>query len=88
LNIDCSTSDHIEARGCDLFRVACERDVEGIVAKLARGTYRTDGRTASWLKIKNREYTQSLDRHELFVRQRVSAFRSERKRCSGSAGTA
>ena len=49
--------DHIERRGCDLFRVAYERDLEGIVAKWARGAYRTDGRATSWLKIKNREYT-------------------------------
>ena len=33
--------DHIEQRGCDLFRVACERDLEGIVGKWSRGTYRT-----------------------------------------------
>jgi ATP-dependent DNA ligase len=28
--------DHVERRGCDLFRVACERDLEGIVAKWSR----------------------------------------------------
>ena len=50
-----------------LFRVACDRDLEGIVAKLDRGTYRTDGRATSWLKIKNREYSQMRDRHELFA---------------------
>jgi hypothetical protein len=32
--------DHIEHRGRDLFRAACERDLEGVVAKCARGTYR------------------------------------------------
>jgi bifunctional non-homologous end joining protein LigD len=37
--------DHIERRGCDLFRVACERDLEGIVAKWAHGTYRTGSKT-------------------------------------------
>jgi bifunctional non-homologous end joining protein LigD len=58
--------DHIAQRGCDLFRVACERDLEGIVAKWAKGTYRTDGRATSWLKIKNPDYTQMRDRHELF----------------------
>ena len=44
--------DHIERRGCDLFHVACERDLEGIVANWAHGTYGTDGRLTSWLKIK------------------------------------
>jgi bifunctional non-homologous end joining protein LigD len=59
--------DHIERRGRDLFRVACDRDLEGIVAKWAKGTYRTDGRATSWLKIKNPDYTQMRDRHELFA---------------------
>jgi bifunctional non-homologous end joining protein LigD len=59
--------DHIEQRGCDLFRVACERDLEGIVAKWTHGTYRTDGRATSWIKIKNAHYTQMRDRHELFA---------------------
>lgn len=63
--------DHVAGRGRDLFRVACERDLEGIVAKWANGTYRTDGRATSWLKIKNPDYTQMIDRHELFAdRQR------------------
>lgn len=61
--------DHLEARGVDLFRVACERDLEGIVGKWTEGTYRTDGRATSWLKIKNRDYTQMVDRHELFADQ-------------------
>ena len=59
--------DHIQQRGGDLFRAACERDLEGIVAKWVRGTYRTDGRATSWLKIKNHEYAQMRDRHELFA---------------------
>jgi len=59
--------DHIEQRGCDLFRVWCDRDLEGVVGKWAQGTYRTDGRATSWLKIKNPDYTQMRDRHELFA---------------------
>ena len=59
--------DHLEQRGCDLFRVACERDLEGIVGKWTRGTYQTVGRRTSWLKVKNPEYTQMVDRHELFA---------------------
>ncbi len=39
--------DHIQARGRDLYRVACDRDLEGIVAKWARGTYQTDGGATS-----------------------------------------
>jgi ATP-dependent DNA ligase len=63
--------DHIEQRGCELFRVACERDLEGIVAKWGQDSYRTDGRATSWLKIKNPEYSQMRDRHELFDRRSV-----------------
>ena len=59
--------DHIERRGCDLLLDACGRDLEGILAKWAEGTYRTDGRATSWLKIKNREYSQMRDRQELFA---------------------
>jgi bifunctional non-homologous end joining protein LigD len=66
--IDCRVLylDHLAERGRELFRVACERDLEGIVGKWAHGTYQTDGRSTSWVKIKNREYSQIRDRHELF----------------------
>ena len=68
--------DHLEERGCDLFRVACDRDLEGIVGKWRCGTYRTDGRATSWLKIKNREYTQMRHRHELFAARGSGTSRS------------
>lgn len=58
--------DHIAERGRDLYALACAHDAEGIVAKLARGTYHTDGATTSWLKIKNPDYSQMAGRHELF----------------------
>jgi ATP-dependent DNA ligase len=45
--------EHIEERGCDLFTAACERDLEGIVAKWRFGTYVTEGDSTSCLKIKN-----------------------------------
>ena len=59
--------DHLEQRGCDLFRVVCERDLEGIVGKWRHGRYQTDGRRTSWVKIKNPDYTQMRDRYELFA---------------------
>jgi len=58
--------EHLLERGRDFYRVACERDLEGIVAKYMFGTYQTDGRFTSWLKIKNPDYSQIVDRHELF----------------------
>ena len=83
--IDCRLLylEHIEKRVCDLFRVACGRDLEGIVAKWADGTCRTDGRVTSWLKIKNREYSQMRDRHELFA-SRQSGERRGRARAPTS----
>ena len=71
--------DQIEQRGCDLFRAACERDLEGIVAKWAGGTYRTDGRATSWVRIKNRDYTQMRDRHELFASRQAGPRRAQRQ---------
>jgi hypothetical protein len=45
--------DHVVGTGVELYRAICARDLEGIVAKWALGTYQTDGRATSWLKIKN-----------------------------------
>jgi ATP-dependent DNA ligase len=59
--------DSIAEQGRDPFREACERDLEGIVAKWTHGTYQTDTRRTSWLKIKNAEYSQMVGTsHELF----------------------
>jgi bifunctional non-homologous end joining protein LigD len=62
--------DHIEGRGEDLFRAACECDLEGVVGKWANGSYLSDHRTTSWVKIKNPRYSQMEGRHELFERRR------------------
>jgi bifunctional non-homologous end joining protein LigD len=61
--------DHLEGRGEDLFRLACERDLEGIVAKWKRGAYISADERTSWLKIKNREYTQIVGRDKLFEKR-------------------
>ena len=62
--------DHMPERGRALFDAACERDLEGIVAKWKRGRYETDGVTTSWIKAKNRNYSQWTGRRELFERRR------------------
>lgn len=69
--------DHIAGRGRDLYDLACRRDLEGIVAKWARGTYQYDGTGTSWLKVKNKEYSQMEGRRELFEVRR--ARRQERR---------
>lgn len=45
--------DHIAGRGRALFAAACRRDLEGVVAKWAHGTYQRDLAT-SWLKTRTR----------------------------------
>jgi bifunctional non-homologous end joining protein LigD len=62
--------DAIAERGTDLFQLACRRDLEGVVAKWAHGSYQCDGRSTSWLKIKNPQYSQLEGRREMFEARR------------------
>ena len=57
--------DHIERRGVDLFEATCGRDMKGIVAKLADGRYEPQATT--WVKIKNRTYSQAKGRADFFA---------------------
>src|SRR5687767_3242344 len=58
---------HVAGRGRELFAAVCAQDLEGIVAKRADGLYDI-GPLTTWTKIKNRAYSQAVDRHELFER--------------------
>ena len=60
--------DHVERDGEGLFRAACENDLEGVVAKRKFDPYIED--QASWLKIRNTNYSQWAGREELFNRER------------------
>ncbi len=40
------------------------------VGKWAVGTYATDARTTSWVKVKKPAYSQAKARHELFAERR------------------
>ena len=62
--------DPIPARGQRLFELACERDLERIVAKWKHGAYQSDGHGTSWLKIKHPKYSQAEGRQELFESRR------------------
>jgi bifunctional non-homologous end joining protein LigD len=57
---------HVEGRGRDLFAAVCSQDLEGIIAKRRRSAYDPASPLALWAKIKNRDYSQAIDRHELF----------------------
>jgi bifunctional non-homologous end joining protein LigD len=61
--------DHVDSAGEVLFRFACNRDLEGIVAKRRFDPYLLDG-SASWIKIRNPNYSQWIGREELFERER------------------
>lgn len=61
--------DHVVASGVDLFRAVCEQDIERVVAKRKDGVY--DPNTPTWVKIKNRQYSQAVNRHERFERMRA-----------------
>ena len=56
-------ADHVDGYGVDFFRVICEKDLEGIVAKHRASPYDS---SAKWIKIKNPAYTQIERPHELF----------------------
>ena len=55
--------DHFTS-GTDLFRVICDRDMEGVVAKQASAKYTPEATT--WVKIKNRQYSQPVGREDFF----------------------
>ena len=55
--------------GTDLFRVICERDMEGIVAIQTSAGYTPDATT--WVKIKNRQYSQAIGREDFFDRRKA-----------------
>jgi bifunctional non-homologous end joining protein LigD len=63
-------ADHVERDGSRLFELICQRDLEGIVAKLRHGHYTSDREESTWIKIKNRNYSQSEGRAEFFDRGR------------------
>jgi len=58
---------HIDGAGKQFFEHICQRDLEGIVAKRKMGVYKDDGNT--WLKVKNRSYSQAEGRHDLLTQK-------------------
>jgi hypothetical protein len=58
--------DHIVGRGVDLVAAACERDLEGVVAKWPDSPYWLLVGRSPWVKVKNRAYSQVVGREERF----------------------
>lgn len=53
-------ADHVEGNGLDFFRIAVQKDLEGIMAKRASSTYAEGARTTDWLKVKNHKSAEAL----------------------------
>jgi bifunctional non-homologous end joining protein LigD len=64
--------DHVERTGSALFNLVCQRDLEGIVAKLKHGNYATEGEHSTWIKVKNKNYSQAEGRAEFFEEKKPS----------------
>ena len=62
-------ADHVDGAGVALFKKACERDLEGIVAKHKHSPYAPESES-TWFKIRNRSYSQWAGRNALFERER------------------
>jgi len=50
----------------EFFRLPCQHDLEGVVAKLTHGSY-----GERWYKIRNPAYSEYEGRHELFEKRRA-----------------
>ena len=62
---------HVEGSGVELFRVACERDLEGIVCKHKLSTYGSE--ELPWIEVLNPNYSQRGRRRESFEKRRSGA---------------
>jgi bifunctional non-homologous end joining protein LigD len=58
--------DHSKGAGSKLYQVACQLDLEGIVAKRADSPYRDNAQEPHWIKIKNPAYSQKEALGDLF----------------------
>jgi bifunctional non-homologous end joining protein LigD len=59
---------HVEREGEALFGLACQHDLEGIVAKHRSSPYLIGREDTTWFKIRNRLYSQWDGREEMFQR--------------------
>lgn len=53
-------SDHISTDGIDFFKIAKQKNLEGIMAKKSDSLYKPGTRTSDWLKIKNHKTADVL----------------------------
>jgi bifunctional non-homologous end joining protein LigD len=60
--------DHTKGAGQRLYELACQLDLEGIVAKRATSPHGQHAKGDDWVKIKNPTYSQKEGRGDLFKR--------------------
>ena len=70
--------DHTKGAGTDLYRLACQLDLEGIVAKRADSQYGEIEMARDWIKINNPYYSHQERRGEFF--RKVEARRAAKDR--------
>jgi bifunctional non-homologous end joining protein LigD len=86
---------YIENHGIDLYRLAEEKGLEGIVAKRKNSTYRPGKRSPDWLKIKARPqqefvvcgFTEGKGSRKHFGAPLLGAYRNGRLRYFGHSGS-
>jgi bifunctional non-homologous end joining protein LigD len=86
---------YVENRGIDLFRLAKENGLEGIIAKRKSSIYRPGKRSPDWLKIKSRPqqefvvcgFTEGKGSRKYFGALLLGAYRNGRLRYFGHSGT-
>jgi len=85
---------YVENRGIDLYRLAKEKELEGIVAKRKTSTYRPGKRSTDWLKIKARPqqefvvcgFTEGKGSRKHFGALLLGGYRNGRLRYFGHSG--
>src|SRR4029077_2900340 len=86
---------YIENRGIDLYRLAKEKGLEGIVAKRKSSIYQPGKRSPDWLKIKSRQqkefvvcgFTEGKGSRKHFGALPLGAYRNGKLPYFGHSGT-
>jgi bifunctional non-homologous end joining protein LigD len=86
---------YVEPRGKDLFALAKDKGLEGIIAKRKASTYRPGKRSPGWLKIKSRPqqefvvcgFTEGKASRKYFGALLLAAYRNGALRYFGHSGT-
>jgi ATP-dependent DNA ligase len=73
--------EHTKGAGTDLYGLACQLDLEGIVAKRADSQYGEIEMARDWIKIDNPHYSQQDRRGEFFRRAEARRSLKDRGPC-------